>query len=108
MKAGLEALWYGLENNDVGNMDSAITALATAQEGMSGLLGQIGGQINNLDLQKTRHENNKIFIQERADNIEKVDISEALTQFSQEQATLQASMMVISRVNSLSLLDFLR
>lgn len=108
MKAGLEALWYGLQQNSITEIDSAITTLNSAKEELSGLLGNIGGQLNTADLVEDRQTTQKQFLTSQADSLEKADVSEALTQFSQQQATLQASMMIITRVNQISLLDYLR
>ncbi|MFZ2587966.1 MAG: flagellin [Alphaproteobacteria bacterium] len=108
MKAGLEALWYGLENNSLADIDNAISTLQTVRKDLSVLQGRVGGQINTLDQLGTRLDNQKTFSQEQLDGLEKVDVSEALTKFSQQQATLESSMLIITRINQLSLLDFLR
>ena len=107
IKAGLEALWFGLENNSETDIDGAIDLLTTSQDEISSLLGEIGGQQASFDLVRQRHENANIFLDERVDAIEKVDITEAMTRFNQEIATMEASMAVITRMNSLSLVDFL-
>lgn len=108
LKAGLESLWYGLQNNDMTEVDTAITALEDAKDGLSGLLGDVGGQLNNISLLEQRHTDQQSFVSNQLDDIEKVDMSEALTSFSQQQATLQASMLVISKMSQLTLLDYLR
>lgn len=108
IKAGLEALWFGLENNNVADIDGAINLLSQAQSDLSDLQGEVGGQISSLSLIKGRHETNVTFLTERVDELEKVDVTEALTQFSQEEATLQASMLVITRLQQLTLLDYIR
>ncbi|MAI07337.1 MAG: hypothetical protein CMF61_00115 [Magnetococcales bacterium] len=107
MKAGLEALWYGLENNSESDIDAAIDLLNQAQTEISGLIGEVGGQQSSFDLLSARHENTNLFLTEQVDEIEKVDIAEAMSRFTQEQTTLEASLAVINRVNQLSLLDFL-
>ncbi|MDD9912028.1 MAG: flagellin [Alphaproteobacteria bacterium] len=107
MKAGLEALWYGLSNNDETEIDNAISALESAQSELASLLGDVGGQMNSMTQLEERHNNSQVFLKEQADELDKVDVSEAITEFSQQQATLQASMMVITQLNRLSLLDFL-
>lgn len=108
LKAGLEALWFGLQNNNTAEMDNAIATLNTAKAGLSTLLGQVGGQLNTVQLVEDRQKSQEQFLTSQLDDIEKVDVSEAITKFSQQQATLQASMAIISRVNQLSLLDFLQ
>lgn len=108
LKAGLEALWYGLQNNNVTEIDNASSALSAAKTQLSSMLGQIGGQMDTADSVSARQTNQKSFLGEQLDGLEKVDVSEALTTFSQEQATMQASMALISQVSQLSLLDYLK
>jgi flagellar hook-associated protein 3 FlgL len=107
LKAGLETLWFGLQNDSVPDIDGAIDLLEQAQRDVSDLLGQVGGQINGLNLVADRHEGNIVFLQERVDELEKVDITEALSKFSQEEATLEASMLVLARLSNISLLDYI-
>lgn len=108
LKAGLEALWQGLQTNNVTEIDNAVSALNAAKTGLTTLQGQVGGQLNTLELVKDRHETQQTFLTSQLDDLEKVDVSEAITRFSQQQATLEASSALITRINSLSLLDFLR
>tara|TARA_R110000868_G_scaffold218576_2_gene469162 strand:- start:87152 stop:88057 length:906 start_codon:yes stop_codon:yes gene_type:complete len=107
MKAGLEALWFGLENDSVTDIDAAIDLLNQAQTELSNMLGEVGGQQAGFDLLKSRHVNTNLFLTEQVDNIEKVDIAEAMTRFTQQQTTLEASMAVVTQINRLSLLDYI-
>jgi flagellar hook-associated protein 3 FlgL len=107
LKAGLESLWYGLQNNNLTEIDSATSALTSAKTGLSSLLGNVGGQLNTIDLLSTRQTSQQSIITNQLNDLDQVDVSTALTQFSQQQATLQASMLIITKVNSLSLLDYL-
>lgn len=108
LKAGLEALWYGLDTNSLTDIDSAIATLENARESLSVTQGQVGGQINTLDQLNTRHDSQKQFLGEQLDGLEKVDVAEALTRFSQQQATMEASMLIMTQLGRLSLLDYLR
>ncbi len=108
MKAGLEALWYGLENNDTNEIENSINALQEAQQQMTGLLGDVGGQISEMDKLNGRHEATKIFLEEKADQIDKADVTEALTEFQQQTTVLEASMSVMTTISRLTLLDFIR
>ncbi|MBI1363569.1 MAG: hypothetical protein GC134_06260 [Proteobacteria bacterium] len=105
--AGLESLIFGLQNDSEPDLDGAIDLLRQAQKDLGSMQGQVGGDLAGFDLIKERHTNNQIFIQERIDDVEKVDVAEAMTKFSQEQATLQASMITITRLLNVRLLDFL-
>lgn len=105
--AGLESLMFGLQNNSEADLDGAIDLLRQAQKDLGSMQGQIGGDLAGFELIKDRHENNQIFVQERIDEVEKVDIAEAMTQFSQEEAALEASLLTITRLLQIRLLDFL-
>lgn len=107
LKGGLEALWYGLQNNNLTEIDNATSALTSAKTGLSTLLGDVGGQLNTIDLLSTRQTSQQGILNNQLSDLDQVDVSTALTQFSQQQATLQASMLIITKVNSLSLLDYL-
>jgi len=107
MLAGLEALWFGLENNSTTEIDNAIDLLNNAQTELSDMLGEVGGQIESLNLLKDRHESANINITQRVDDIEKADISEAISNYSANQAVLESSMAILARLQSTSLLDFI-
>lgn len=107
LKQGLEALYYGLQNNSEVDIDGGIQLLEQAQRSISNMIGEVGGQKSNLQLQKDRYEQNQVFLQERIDNIDKIDVSEAITRFSQEQAAMEASMLVITQMTQVSLINFL-
>jgi flagellar hook-associated protein 3 FlgL len=108
LKAGLEALWQGLQTNNVTEIDNAVSALNQAKTGISTLLGRVGGQIKTIDLVKERHETQQTFLKDQLDNLEKVDVSEAIVRVNQQQATLEASSALITRINGLTLLNFLK
>lgn len=108
MKAGLEALWYGLLNDSTTDIDGGINLLEDAQKELNDVTGQVGGQQSGFTLQIDRHKSSKTFLTERIDEIDKVDITEAMTTFTQQQAALEASMLALTRLSSLNLLDFIR
>ena len=108
LKSGLEALWYGLENNNVTEIDNAISVLSDAKTSLSSMVSDVGGQMNSVSQQVDRYTTQQTFIQNSIDDVEQVDVSEALTTFSTQQATLQASMLVITNMNQVSLLNYLR
>ena len=108
MKAGLEALWYGLENNDTNEIENSINALQDAQQQLTGLLGDVGGQISEMEKLDGRHESTMTFLKEKADDIDKADVTEALTEFQQQTTVLEASMSVMTTISRLTLLDFIR
>jgi flagellar hook-associated protein 3 FlgL len=108
MKAGLEALWSGLQTNNLTDIDSAITVLKEARTDVSSALGRVGGELNTLTQLGDRASQQTDFLTEQLNALEKVDVAEAITAFSQQQTTLEASMSIIAQINQLSLLNFLR
>jgi flagellar hook-associated protein 3 FlgL len=108
MKAGLEALWNGLQTNNLTDIDNAITVLKEARTDVSSALGRVGGELNTFTLLGERSTQQREFLTEQLNDLEKVDVAEAITTFSQQQATLEASMSIIAQINQLSLLNFLR
>ena len=107
IKSGLEALVYGLQNDSDTDLDGAITLLQQAQKDVSNMLGSVGGSQSGLQLINDRHDNANAFMQTRIDDLEKADITVASTRFAQEQASLEASLSVTSKILQISLLKYL-
>lgn len=107
-KAGLEALWFGLENNSLADIDGAIDLLQGAQKDVATALGDIGGTMNGLDLIKDRHSNTNVFVKTRVDELEKADTAKASIEFAQQEVVLEASLSITTRLLQISLLNYLR
>lgn len=107
IRAGLQALWYGLENNDQTEIQNATAQLQQAQSGLSGLFGEVGGAMAGLDIIQSRHDNTKDFLKEQITNLDSIDVTEAISKFTQEQSAFQASLLVMSKLNSVSLADYI-
>ena len=108
IKAGLEALIYGLQNDSVADLDGAMDSIAQAQKDVSDMLGRIGGEMSGFELLTDRFQATNSFMTERIDELSKVDLAEASTRFAQEETALNASLSITSRILNLSLLNFLR
>lgn len=106
--AGLESLWFGLENNSLADIDGAIDLMQGAQKDVARALGDIGGTINGFNLIKQRHADTNLFVKGRVDELEKADVAEASIRFAQEEAVLEASMSLTVRLLQTSLLNYLR
>jgi flagellar hook-associated protein 3 FlgL len=94
-------------------LNDAITTLteATEDNGTEKTIGELTADVvldmTMLDSQKTRHEQFINFTSETVSDIENVDTAEAVTFLNFQQVQLQASYELISRVGSLSLVNFL-
>ena len=108
LKAGLETLIFGLQNDSLPDLDAAIDFIEQAQKDVSDMLGKIGGEMAGFELLTDRFEATNGFVTQRVDELNKVDLAEASTRFAQEETALNASLSVTSRILQLSLLNFLR
>lgn len=68
----------------------------------------IGASIKTLELANTIHTDALLKAQGTVGDIENVDVAAAMTKLSNDQLHLEASFMVLARLSSLSLLNFLR
>ncbi len=108
IKAGLESLIFGLQNDSIVDIDGSIDLLRDAQGDLSNMLGEIGGDLAGFEQLRDKFENTNVFMNQRIDELSKVDLAEASTRFAQEEAALNASLSVTGRVLQISLLNFLR
>lgn len=106
--AGLESLIFGLQNDSLPDLDGAIDLLRNAQSDVSNMLGDIGGDMAGFQQLRDRFENTSNFMDQRIAELREADIAEVSTRFAQEEAALNASLSITSRILNLSLLNFLR
>jgi flagellar hook-associated protein 3 FlgL len=79
-----------------------------AIDGLSALRSRIGAQSSVLDSARSSHDSYLTYSENTIAGIEDADPAEAITRLTNEQVQLQASYMALSRLSSMSLLDFLR
>lgn len=104
---GVQALLYGLQNNSSADINGAINSLQSAQDATSQALGQVGGQMSGLQLISSRLNDVNTFMQQNIDDIDKADTAQASIDYSQAEATLNASLSVTGQILQLSLTDYL-
>jgi len=98
------------------SLDAAGKAtLASALDLVSGSIDQLGQLVGELGSRQVlvediaaSHELTRLQLQDTVDGLENVDIGEAMTQLSSNQTQLQAAYMMLARLGSLSLLNFLK
>ena len=61
-----------------------------------------------LERANTAHEDARLLLQSVVGGVEDVDLAEAVTRLAQYQVALQAAMMTLSRLQDLSLANYLR
>lgn len=82
-------------------VDQAATTIVQAE-------GVNGAQANYADTQRSQQDDLRIALTKFVSNVEDADIVEASTQVQQSQLAYEAAAQTLSKLNSLSLLDFLK
>lgn len=82
--------------------------MTTSIEQIGQLVGEIGTKQVLVDDIAATHELTGLQLRETVDGLMNVDIGEAMTQLSSQQLQLQAAYMMLARLGSMSLLNFLR
>src|SRR5262249_42499131 len=93
---------------DNAGLESALTDLAAAIEGIADLRGDNGAKAARLGAMTETHRSTLLYLGETIDRLETTDLPKAMSKLAEEQANLEAAYMTVSRLSSLSLADFLR
>jgi len=111
MRALAYTRWAGQNPTDPDRGMVLAAAMDLTREAI-GDLGRIrsgiGTKSSVLDATRLRHEQFKNYATEAISGLEDTDLTVAITQLSADQTLLQASYLSLSRLDSISLLDFLR
>ncbi len=97
------ALQAGLEPPD-----GVVTDLATGINQLSEVRAEIGGRQNRIEAQYDAGEAFKIALEERRMNLEDMDLIKGTTDLTKSQNALEVAQQVFTRVQSMSLFDYLR
>jgi flagellar hook-associated protein 3 FlgL len=85
---------------------------AVDNNGANKTIGEIAGDVtldlNQLDAQKTQHQNYINFVTQSIGDIENVDTATAITVLNSQQVQIQSSYEIIARLGNLSLTNFLK
>ncbi|WDT80169.1 MAG: flagellin [Candidatus Manganitrophus sp.] len=102
---GLQA---ALETNDTAGIQAALTNISAAQEQVIGERALLGARLNRMDATKTVLEDFKLSITRFKSDLENIDLTQAISDFSLQQVALEATRATAARMIQNSLLDFLR
>lgn len=105
---GLQAFTTALLNNDTAAIGTSLDGLTLAGQKIIELNSEIGARMNSLDASKISNEDMNYTLERSINNHEAVNMAEAMAQITQANVVLQASYSLISRLESLSLVNFLR
>jgi len=106
--SSVQAFKTALSVNDVNGIRTAIDSLNAAGDAMAELTAEVGGRLRSVNLREQTFLDMQMQMEMRLNTHEAVDIAEVATRLSQAQTALQASYAAIARLNSLSLVQFLR
>lgn len=93
--------------NNLTDMQTALDKLNTAIEDITNLQAEMGHQMAVVERSKSRNDALQATTENQLSSVRDVDISAAMVDLSQRQTILQASYLVISRANQLSLANYL-
>jgi len=79
----------------------------SAMDNFRGIRAEIGARMNALDSQQSLNEDYIVRTRETISELEDLDITEAITRFSQQEVALQAAQQSYTRIQGLSLFNFL-
>lgn len=108
LKAGIEAVWYGLKENNKASLTGGMDLINNAQDNFGSMLGNVGGEMKQVDILQAQHQNTKDFLSEQLQQLQGVDSTKAISDLKQNEATLEANLSLIARMNNISLLNFLK
>jgi flagellar hook-associated protein 3 FlgL len=95
-------------SGDRAALETALGDLGRALDGLGELRGALGANAARLDAVREQQRGAALYLDEMRSRIEDVDLPEALTRLAADQALLEASYLALSRVQALSLADYLR
>jgi flagellin-like hook-associated protein FlgL len=104
----LQGFKVALQNNDQVALQTSLSGLNSAGNSMIDLTSEVGGRLSALSVTRTSFEDMKFTLDKRINEHEAVDVPAIVAQLQQSSIALQASYSQISKVKSLSLINFLR
>ncbi len=105
---GLNDFATALQNNDTAAIATSLTALTDSGQSIIDMTSEVGARMNSMTASKTANEDMRYTLDRSINNHEAVNIAEAMAQIQQANVVLQASYSLVSRLQSLSLVNFLR
>jgi flagellar hook-associated protein 3 FlgL len=91
-----------------GGLESALTDLTAAIDGIARLRGEMGAKAARLESITESHRSAILYLDQTIDHLEATDLPAALGRLAQDQASLEATYMTVSRLSTLSLADYIR
>jgi len=94
--------------DDEAGLMAASDALGEAFSGLVDLRGELGARTARIEAITENHRANAAYLAETVSRIEDTDLPSAIAQMAKDQMAIEAAFLTISRLNSLTLADYLR
>ncbi len=88
-------------------IDRALGLINEAMQRLPDVRGRVGGSLAVLEKETTRLEDFTLALDESVSDIENVDLAEAISRLSEEQAQMQAALAAMARLRQVTLTSFL-
>ncbi len=88
-------------------LESALGLVNDALPKIADYRAELGRRQSRLDEINTMHGDIQLYLERQVSDIENIDVTEAVTRLAQDQVMLETAMATISRINQLSLADYL-
>ncbi len=94
--------------DDTDGLKAAMDALSDSFSALADLRGELGARTARVEAITETHRANAAYFAETASRIEDTDLPSAIARMAKDQTAIEAAYITISRLNSLSLADYLR
>jgi len=94
--------------DDEAGLMAASDALGEAFSGLVDLRGELGARTARIEAISENHRANAAYLAETVSRIEDTDLPSAIARMAKDQMAIEAAFLTISRLNSLTLADYLR
>jgi flagellar hook-associated protein 3 FlgL len=100
-------LLQAVDSGDVAAIQAAVTQLTPSMANLSKARIQLGVDLSRLEALKTEHDAQELNIRERRGRIEDANLAEAITDLTQIQTALKASLSAQGTIQPRNLFDYL-
>lgn len=94
--------------NDTEGLKATVDDLALAFSALADLRGELGAKTSRVEAITDTHRANAAYLGETISRIEDTDLPSAIARMSKDQMAIEAAYITVSRLNALSLADYLR
>ncbi len=104
---GIRGLIVGDQSDDDAVLNGSFDLVKNSIGRIADYQSELGTRLSHLDRINQRHADTEVYLESRISEIEDVDLTEAITRLAEDQVLLEGALATISRLNQLSLVDYL-